>query len=136
MEPRIEREWKSIVCPDGKGKSVVMCEWEIVSRGGSVFKRILKQMDCHNPKLIELGGPDCSWACEGTIAKEETTRPGAEWLGVCCILVAGTLWIAFYDVYMSPYLHLYGLSLFVGIPFFIGLVSYCIRKMTRRMGSS
>ena len=78
MEPRIEREWKSIVCPDGKEKSVVMCEWEVVAKGGNILKRTLRQVDCHNPKLTELGGPDCNWACEQAIVKKETPRQGME----------------------------------------------------------
>jgi hypothetical protein len=35
MEQKIEREWKSIVCPEAKGNTMVMCEWEI-SLGGVV----------------------------------------------------------------------------------------------------
>ena len=31
MEQKIEREWKSIVCPEGKERTMVMCEWDIVS---------------------------------------------------------------------------------------------------------
>jgi hypothetical protein len=71
MEQRIEREWKSIVCPEGKGKTTVMCEWDIVSGGGRIFRRGLKQIDCRNPKLTEFGGTDCNWGCEIVIAKRE-----------------------------------------------------------------
>lgn len=35
MEQKIEREWKTVTCPEGKKKTMVMCEWEIVSGGGS-----------------------------------------------------------------------------------------------------
>ena len=34
MEQKTEREWKSIRCPGGKGKTLIMAEWEIVQRVG------------------------------------------------------------------------------------------------------
>jgi hypothetical protein len=71
MEQKIERERKSIVCPEGKGNTMVMCEWEISSGGGRIFRRTLKHIDCHNPKLTEFGGTDCNWNCEKVIAKRE-----------------------------------------------------------------
>ena len=71
MERKIERERKSIVCPEGKERTLVMCEWDIVSDGGRIFKRILKQIDCRNPKLTEFGGTGCNWNCERVIAKRE-----------------------------------------------------------------
>jgi hypothetical protein len=134
MGQEIEREWKSIVCSDGKEKSVIMCEWNILSEEGRILKRTLKQIDCHNPKLTEFGGPDCSWACEKAITTEEKKKPGMEWLLVSAILGGGILWIVFYDVHMRPYLHFHGLFLFVGIPFFIGLMLYYAWKMTRHIG--
>ncbi len=70
MEQKIQREWKSIVCPEGKGKTMVMCEWNIVSGEGRIFKRTLKQIDCRNPKLTEFGGMDCRWGCEKGIVNE------------------------------------------------------------------
>ena len=133
MEQKVEREWKSIVCPDWKERSVVMCEWDILSGEGRISKKTLKQIDCYNPRLTEFGGTDCSWACEKAMAKEETTRSGMEWLWVCAILVGGILWIVSYDMYVRPYLHLYGLILFAGIPFFIGLMLYYSWKMMRHM---
>ena len=42
MEQKIEREWISIVCPEGKEKILVMCKWDIVSREGRIFRRTLK----------------------------------------------------------------------------------------------
>jgi hypothetical protein len=134
MEQKIDREWKSIVCPGGKEKSVVMCQWDILSEKSRILKRTLKQIDCHNPKLTEFGGPDCNWACAKALATEETARSGMELLLVCAILGVSILWIAFYGVYMKPYLHLYGLFLFFGIPFFIGLMLYYTWKMMRHMG--
>ena len=50
---------------------MVMCEWDIVSDGGRIFRRTLKQIDCRNPKLTEFGETDCNWNCEGVIAKRE-----------------------------------------------------------------
>jgi len=76
MEKKIEREWKSIVCPDGKEKVIVMCEWDIFSEMERILKKTLKQIDCHHPKLAELGGADCNWACKKAIAKEEMNRLG------------------------------------------------------------
>ena len=71
MEQKIEREWKSIVCPEGEEKTMVMCEREIVSGGGRIFRRSLKQIDCRNPKLTGFGGTDCNWSCEKVIVKRE-----------------------------------------------------------------
>ena len=71
MERKTEREWKTIVCTEGKERTSVMCEWEIVSKGGRIFSRTLKQMDCYHPKLTEFGGADCKWGCERIIAKKE-----------------------------------------------------------------
>ncbi len=51
MEQKIEREWKSIRCPERKEKTLVMREWDIFSREGRIFRRTLKQIDCFNPKL-------------------------------------------------------------------------------------
>ena len=133
MEQKIEREWKSIICPDGKAKSVVVCEWDIFLEEGHVLKRTLKQIDCHNPRLTEFGGTGCSWVCEKAIAKEEITRSGMEWLLVCAILVGGILWIVFYDMYIRPHLHLYGLFLLLGLPFLISLMLYYTWKMMRHI---
>ena len=129
MEKKIERGWKSIVCPDGKEKVIVMCEWDILSEMGRILKKTLKQIDCYHPKLTELGGADCNWACKKAIAKEEMTRLGMEWLLVCGIMVAGIIWIVFYSIYMRPYLHLSGVLLFFGIPLFVLLIIYYSWKM-------
>ena len=75
MEQKIEREWISIVCPEGREKTSVMCEWDIVSREGRIFRRTLKLMDCHHPKLTEFGGIDCKWGCEGIMTKRERKDP-------------------------------------------------------------
>ena len=50
---------------------MVMCEWDIVSGEGRIFRRTLKQIDCFNPKLTEFGGTDCNWGCERVISKRE-----------------------------------------------------------------
>jgi hypothetical protein len=129
MEQKIERKWKSIVCPDGKEKSVVMCEWDILSEEGRILKRTLKQIDCHNAKLTEFGGADCNWACRKVIAKEEITRSRSEFLLVCAILIGGMIWIVIYGIYMRPYFHLSGLLFLFGIPLFISLILYYSWKM-------
>jgi len=71
LEQRIEREWKSILCPGDKERTRVMVEWEILSKKGRIFKRTLKQIDCCHSKLTVLGGTDCDWKCKGVIIKRE-----------------------------------------------------------------
>jgi hypothetical protein len=71
LEPKIEREWKSILCPKGKNKTLVMVEWDIVSEKGRILKRSLRQIDCHHPPLTIFGGRDCEWGCERVIGKRE-----------------------------------------------------------------
>jgi len=129
MEQKMEREGRLIVCPEWKEKTMIMCEWNIVSEGANILQRTLQQIDCYNPRLSELGGTGCNWACEKAIAKVGTIRSGLDVLLVCAILAAGILWIAFYNLYISPYLHLYGLFLFIGVPVFMGLMLYYSRKV-------
>ena len=71
MERTREREWKSIACPEGRGRALVVCEWDIVSEKGRILKKTLKQIGCQNPQLTEFGGADCHWGCEGVIGKRE-----------------------------------------------------------------
>jgi hypothetical protein len=71
LEQVKEREWKSILCPEKKCRTVVMCEWNVESRGGRILKRTLQQIDCHNPQLTEFGGAYCKWGCERVIGKRE-----------------------------------------------------------------
>ena len=71
LEQKREREWKSIACPEGKGRALMMLEWDVVSEKGRILKRSLKQMDCQNPMLSVFGGEDCNWKCEGVITKRE-----------------------------------------------------------------
>jgi hypothetical protein len=66
-----ERQWRTIRCPEGKGETRVMCEWEIVSERGRILKRALKLVDCCNPGLADLGGEDCGWGCERALLKQE-----------------------------------------------------------------
>ncbi len=129
MEHKIKREWKSIVCPAWKEQTVLMCEWDLLSEKENILQRTLKQIDCHNPRLSELGRADCNWACQRTIAKTGAIRSGAEQLLVCIILTAGIVWISFYKLCLSKYLRPYGLFFFIGIPFLIGLMFYYGSKM-------
>ena len=131
MEQKIERKWESILCPDGKAQSVVMSEWNILSEEGGILKKTLKQIDCHNPRLAEFGGRDCSWACKKAIAKEELARSRMEWLLVFAVLAGGILWIVIYDTYLRPSLRLYGLLLFLGLPFLFALMLYSVWKMMK-----
>ncbi len=131
MDQKIEREWKSIVCPERKGESLVMFEWDILSNEGRILKKTLKQIDCHNPELAEFGGTDCSWACSKAIAKREKTGSRTELLLVCAAFIVGILWIVFYDLYLKRSLHLYGLLVFFGLPLLIILTFSYTWKMMR-----
>jgi len=71
MEQKKEREWRTIACPEGKGRTRVMCEWDVASEKGRILQRTLKQIDCQNPLLTEFGGMDCRWGCERVILKRE-----------------------------------------------------------------
>ena len=71
MEQRIEREWKSVFCPEGNERAWVMCEWDHLVEGGRILRRTLRQIDCLHPRLTEFGGKDCRWVCEKVIRKEE-----------------------------------------------------------------
>lgn len=66
-----EREWHSIFCPERQSRSLVMCEWDVVFKGGQILKRTLKLIDCHQTDLSQLGGMDCKWGCEKVIRKRE-----------------------------------------------------------------
>lgn len=71
MQRRVEREWKSILCPEKGQEALVACEWEVVAEKGCILERHLKQIDCHNPELTRFGAADCRWECERTIRKRE-----------------------------------------------------------------
>ena len=71
MEKKIEREWKSILCPGEKDKTWVMVEWDIVTEKGHLLQRSLRQIDCHHPRLAQFGGEDCEWGCEGLFGKRK-----------------------------------------------------------------
>jgi len=71
LEQKTEREWKSIICPRGKDKTLIMVEWNIISEKGRILKRALRQLDCHHPPLTILGGCGCEWGCEEVIGKRE-----------------------------------------------------------------
>jgi hypothetical protein len=66
-----EREWNSILCPERQCRTMVMCEGEVLLKEGRILKRTLKQIDCHNAELVQFGGMDCKWGCEGVIRKRE-----------------------------------------------------------------
>jgi hypothetical protein len=136
MEQKTVREWKSIVCPDGKAPSMVMFEWDILSEEDRIVKKTLRQMDCHNRRLTEFGGRDCSWECQKTVADEGMTKSRMELFWVCAIFLSGILWIFFYDVHLKPFLHLYGLIVFFGLPFLIILMFFYTWKMMRHIFTS
>jgi len=69
MERKVEKEWKSIRCPERGQKTLLRCEWDMVVEQGRILRRTLKQIDCYNPELSMFGGTDCRWRCEGVIAK-------------------------------------------------------------------
>ncbi len=72
MEQKREKEWKTILCPGGKGRNLLMCEWDVVSEKGRILKRTLNQIDCRHPQLILFGGTGCNWECEGVIGKRKS----------------------------------------------------------------
>ena len=59
MEQKIEREWRSILCPEIEDRTLIMVEWNIVSEKGRILKRNLRQIDCYHPQLTKFGGTDC-----------------------------------------------------------------------------
>ena len=65
------REWISILCPERQCRTLVMCEWDVLSKEGAILKRRLRQIDCHNAELAQFGGMDCNWGCERVIRKRE-----------------------------------------------------------------
>ena len=71
MEKKVEREWKSVLCPEGNERTSVMCEWDLLCEGGRILKRTLRQINCFHPKLTEFGREDCHWLCEDVIGKRE-----------------------------------------------------------------
>jgi hypothetical protein len=71
LEEAREREWHSVLCPERQCRTIVMCEWDVLSKGGRILKRTLRQIDCHNVELTQFGGMDCKWGCEGVIRKRE-----------------------------------------------------------------
>jgi len=71
MEKRVEREWRSASCQPGKQPAWMMCEWDIVSEGGRIVRKTLRQIDCHHPLLAEFGGGDCDWKCLELLTKRE-----------------------------------------------------------------
>jgi len=129
MERKTAREWKSIVCPDGKAQSLVMSEWDILSEEGRVLKKTLRQIDCHSSRLADFGRMDCSWACKKAIVKEGVTRPRMELLWVCAVFVGAMVWMVFYDLSLRPHLHPYGLIVFFGLPLLISLMVYYTWKI-------
>ncbi len=71
MEQKIEREWRSVLCPGKEDRTLIMVEWNIVSEKGRILKRDLRQIDCYHPQLTKFGGTDCRWGCDGVIGKRE-----------------------------------------------------------------
>ena len=66
-----EGEWNAILCPERQCGTMVMCEWVVFIKEGRILKRTLRQIDCHNAELVQFGGTDCKWGCEGVIRKRE-----------------------------------------------------------------
>ncbi len=67
-----EREWHSLLCPERQSRTLVMCEWDVLSKEGRILKRTLKQIDCHHEDLSQFGGMDCKWGCEEVMRKRES----------------------------------------------------------------
>jgi hypothetical protein len=71
LEQKIEREWKTILCPGERDKTFIMMEWDVLSEKGRILKKSLRQIDCHHSKLTKFGGLGCDWECERIISKKE-----------------------------------------------------------------
>ena len=70
MEQRVEREWKSVRCPQGEGRIRIMCEWKVIAVEGRVLKRELTLIDCHHPLLARLEGGSCGWGCMEAVTRQ------------------------------------------------------------------
>ena len=66
-----EREWNSILCPERQCRTMVMCEWDVLSKEGRILRRTLRQIDCHNAELVQFGGRECKLGCEEVMRKRE-----------------------------------------------------------------
>ncbi len=71
MDHRVEREWKTVLCPERNERTRLLCEWSTVCEKGRILQRTLKGIDCFSPMLAELGGPECRWECQGVICRRE-----------------------------------------------------------------
>lgn len=55
-----------IECPKEKGMSELLLEWH--DEEGT---EVLNSMSCDNPKLRDLSGQDCDWACWESVSEKK-----------------------------------------------------------------
>jgi hypothetical protein len=65
MEWQARWERLKMTCPEGMGDSELLAEWRHEAKGIS-----LNSVCCKNPKLRDLSGVDCQWACWKEISNE------------------------------------------------------------------
>jgi hypothetical protein len=66
MADRTRRVIRKIACPEGKGETSLLVEWE-TEKG----RKKLRSVSCDNPKLMDYSGEDCDWQCWERISKEK-----------------------------------------------------------------
>jgi hypothetical protein len=49
---------RAMQCPEGKGKTELLLEWQMVKG-----RKILCSASCDHPHLAYYSGPDCKWFC-------------------------------------------------------------------------
>jgi hypothetical protein len=54
-----------ITCPEGKGDTRLLVEWQDCD-GRSVVNSI----SCNNPQIRDLSGSDCKWSCWDRVSDE------------------------------------------------------------------
>lgn len=59
MKKALILESKFINCPDGTGKTEIICSWETAEDG----QKALSQVECFRPRLCWYGSDDCHWQC-------------------------------------------------------------------------
>lgn len=58
MAKKSEWQIKKVKCPEEKREAKLLLEWQ-KEKG----KKVLKSIQCDNPKLSDLDNSDCQWSC-------------------------------------------------------------------------
>ncbi|MBI4595374.1 MAG: hypothetical protein HY730_03240 [Candidatus Tectomicrobia bacterium] len=54
-------ESRTFNCPEGTGKTEIICSWEIDEKDKG--EKTLAQVECLRPRLSWIGSDDCAWQC-------------------------------------------------------------------------